>query len=152
MVVIQGLLVWWRLILISKVCASKNIYVYSDLITEVYGKPLSIIYNLVVIIYTFGVLILNQTIIFTLLGEAIFKLFYYDKYISNEHFLTESFWSNPYIKYTLLYVINLCIIFPLCLIKNVSGLKSASLIEMIVFISIIFLIIIKFPFYLKYYK
>ena len=123
MVVVIGLLVWWALTLMSKVCAKEGIYIYSNLIKKVYGKPLALLYDIIVILYTFGVLILNQTIIFTLLGEAIYNLFFYLSYSSNEDFLAHSFWAYPYVKYTVPYAIGLGIIFPLCLIKDASKLQ-----------------------------
>ena len=151
MVVVIGLLVWWALTLMSKVCAKEGIYVYSNLIKKVYGKPLALLYDVVVILYTFGVLILNQTIIFTLLGEAIYNLFYYKNFKSNEQFLAESFWAYPYVKHTVPYAIGLGIIFPLCLIKDVSKLRIASLIGVVVLMSIIVLLIIEAPFYFNHY-
>ena len=151
MVVVIGLLVWWALTLMSKVCAKEGIYIYSNLIKKVYGKSLALVYDIVVILYTFGVLILNQTIIFTLLGEAIYNLFFYWKFSSNEEFLEKSFWAYPYVKYVVPYVIGLGIIFPLCLIKDVSKLRIASLIGVVVLISIILLLIIEAPFYFKHY-
>ena len=151
MVVVIGLLVWWALTLMSKVCAKEGIYIYSNLIKKVYGRPLALVYDIIVILYTFGVLILNQTIIFTLLGEAIYNLFFYLSYSSNEDFLAHSFWAYPYVKYTVPYAIGLGIIFPLCLIKDVSKLRIASLIGVVVLISIILLLIIEAPFYFKHY-
>lgn len=57
-----GLLVWWALSLISKACYKKQIFIYSNLIENLYGKALARIYDAIVILYSVGVLILYQVI------------------------------------------------------------------------------------------
>ena len=152
MVLVIGLLVWRALNLVSKACYKKQIFIYSNLVRELYGKRLSLVYDCAVILYSFGVLILYQVIIYTLIGEAIYNLFYYQQYANNEHFLSESFWGQLYCNYIIPYAIGLVIIFPLCLIKDVSKLRIASLFGVITLISLIVLIVVEFPSYYKYYK
>ena len=152
MIIVIGLLVWRALNLVSRACYKKQIFIYSNLVRELYGKHLALIYDSAVILYSFGVLILYQVIIYTLIGEAIYNLFYYNEYINNEEFLLKSFWGQWYCKYVIPYAIGLIIIFPLCLIKDVSKLRIASLFGVITLISLIILIIVEFPSYFKYYK
>jgi amino acid permease len=152
MVVVIGLLVWRALNLVSRACYKKQIFIYSNLVRELYGKHLSLIYDSAVILYSFGVLILYQVIIYTLIGEAIYNLFYYNDYTNNEEFLLKSFWGQWYCKYVIPYAIGLIIIFPLCLIKDVSKLRIASLFGVITLISLIILIVVEFPSYYTYYK
>ena len=152
MILIIGLLVWRALNLVSKACYKKQIFIYSNLVRELYGKRLSLVYDSAVILYSFGVLILYQVIIYTLIGEAIYNLFYYNEYPTNEKFLLESFWGQWYCKYIIPYAVGLIIIFPLCLIKDVSKLRIASLFGVITLISLIVLIVVEFPSYYKYYK
>ena len=152
MVLVIGLLVWRALNLVSRACYKKQIFIYSNLVRELYGKHLAFIYDSAVILYSFGVLILYQVIIYTLIGEAIYNLFYYNEYINNEEFLLKSFWGQWYCKYVIPYAIGLIIIFPLCLIKDVSKLRIASLFGVITLISLIILILVEFPSYYTYYK
>ena len=87
LVVAIGLLVWWGLNLISKACYKHQIFIYSNLVKKLYGKYLAIFYEINVILYCIGVLILYQVIIYKLVGEAIYNLFYYDKFTDDEDFI-----------------------------------------------------------------
>lgn len=62
LVVIIGILVWWTLSLLSIACNIKQNYVYSRLIKDTYGKCLAMLFNVIVILYVFGILILYQVI------------------------------------------------------------------------------------------
>lgn len=152
MIIIIGLLVWRGLNLVSKACHKQQIFIYSNLVKSIYGPCLSYIYDSAVILYSIGVLILYQVIIYTLIGEAIYNLFFFHDYLSNDDFLLHSFWGKWYCKYIIPYAIGLCIIFPLCLIKDVSKLRIASLFGVLTLISLIILIIVEFPSYYKYYQ
>lgn len=148
-----GILVWWSLLLISKVCEKNNNYIYSKLIKDLYGNCLSYIYDGLVIIFSTGILILNQVIILTLIGEALYNLFYYDKYSTIEKFKEDkNFWGSPFYKYILPFLIGNLIIYPLCLIKDVSKLRIVSLFGIITLFSLILLLCIETPSYIKYYN
>ena len=131
--------VWWSLLLLSKACEKNKIFNYSKLIKLLYGKPLSITYDVIVILYSFGVLILFHIIIYATLGEAIYGLFFYRTYPTFNDFKTQSFWSHWYIQVLLPYIASIVIVYPMCLIKDVSRLRIISLIGVV---SIIFLILI----------
>lgn len=62
LVIIIGVLVWWTLSLLSIACYIKKNYVYSRLVKETYGKYLARFFDLIVILYVFGILILYQVI------------------------------------------------------------------------------------------
>ena len=151
LVVAIGLLVWWGLNLISKACYKHQIFIYSNLVKKLYGKYLAIFYEINVILYCIGVLILYQVIIYKLVGEAIYNLFYYDKFTDDEDFIKNSFWAAWYIKDVFPYAIGLLIIFPLCLIEDVSKLRIFSLFGVITLLSIIGLLIFECPSYVRYY-
>ena len=148
-----GFLVWWSLLLISKVCEKNNNYIYSKLIKNLYGNCLSYIYDGLVIIFSIGILILNQVIIFKLLGEALYNLFYYKDYKTIEDFQSDiNFWGSFYCKYLLPFIIGICIIYPLCLIKDVSKLRIVSLFGIITLFSLILLLVIETRKYIEYYE
>ena len=148
-----GFLVWWSLLLISKVCEKNNNYIYSKLIKDLYGNCLSYIYDGLVIIFSIGILILNQVIILTLLGEALYNLFYYKGYETIKDFKNDkNFWGSFYCRYLLPFIIGICIIYPLCLIKDVSKLRIVSLFGIITLFSLILLLVIETNKYIKYYE
>ena len=132
-------LVWWSLLLLSKACEKNKIFNYSKLIGILYGKFFSIIYDTIVILYSFGVLILFNIIIYATLGEAIYGIYYYKKYKTLEDFKNNSFWSEWYIQILLPYAASIIIVYPMCLIKDVSKLRIISLIGVM---NIVFLILI----------
>ena len=131
--------VWWSLLLLSKACEKNKIFNYSRLIGNLYGKFFSVIYDTIVILYSFGVLILYNILIYSTLPEAIYGLYYYKEYDNVDDFKEESFWANWYIKILLPYAVSIFIVYPMCLIKDVSKLRIISLIGVL---SIIFLILI----------
>ena len=143
------ILVWWSLLLLSKACEKNNIYNYSKLLKKLYGKPLSLTYDIIVILYSFGVLILYNVIIHTSLGEAIYGLHYYKEYKKKETFEKESFWNEWYIKFLLPYASSIIIVYPMCLIKDVSKLRIISLIGVVNLVFLIFIILFQSKDYIK---
>ena len=143
------ILVWWSLLLLSKACEKNNIYNYSKLLKKLYGKPLSLTYDIIVILYSFGVLILYNVIIHTSLGEAIYGLHYYKYYKKKETFEKESFWNEWYIKFLLPYASSVIIVYPMCLIKDVSKLRIISLIGVVNLVFLIFIILFQSKDYIK---
>ena len=140
-IIVIAILVWWSLLLLSKACEKNQIYNYSKLLKQLYGKPISIIYDIIVILYSFGVLILYNVIIHTTLGEAVYGLHYYDKYDTADKFIKESFWDEWYIKYLLPYLSTIIIVYPMCLIKDVSKLRIISLIGVVNILFLIFIVL-----------
>ena len=141
LITIICIIVWWSLLLLSKACEKNKIYNYSKLIEVLYGKPFAIIYDIIVYLYSFGVLILFNVLINTNLGEGLYGLHYYKKYDTLEDFQKNSFWDDWYIKILLPYAISIIIVYPMCLIKDVSKLRIISLIGVMNVIFLIFIVI-----------
>ena len=115
----------WSLLLLSKACEKNNIYIYSKLIELLYGKFFSIIYDTIVILYSFGVLILLfNIIIYTILGEPLYGIYYYKKYKTLKEFQDNSFWDEWYIQILLPYAASIIIVYPMCLIKRCFKTKN----------------------------
>jgi amino acid permease len=114
-----------------------------------YGKILSLIYDIIVILYSFGVLILFNCIIFSNLGEALYGIYYYVQYDTLQKFLNNSFWNEWYIKVLLPYASSIIIVYPMCLIKDVSKLRIISLIGVINIIGLIIIVIYQSKDYIK---
>ena len=62
LIIVVGLFVWRALTLISRACDKERIFIYSHLIKKLYGKPLAILYDVIVILNSLGVLILYNVI------------------------------------------------------------------------------------------
>ena len=141
--------VWWSLLLLSKACEKNNIYNYSKLIGLLYGNFFSIIYDTIVILYSFGVLILFNIIIYATLGEALYGIYYYKKYKTLKEFQNNSFWNEWYIQILLPYAASIIIVYPMCLIKDVSKLRIISLIGVLNIIFLILIVIYQSKDYIK---
>ena len=141
LIIVICIIVWWSLLLLSKACEKNNIYNYSKLILTLYGKGMSYIYDAIVILYSFGVLILFNCIIFSTLSEALFGIYFFKEYTTIEDFQKNSFWNEWYIKWLIPYGSSIIIVYPMCLIKDVSKLRIISLIGVINIIGLIFILI-----------
>ena len=149
LIIAISILVWWSLLLLSKACEKNQIYNYSRLLQKLYGKPLSITYDIIVILNSFGILILYNIIIHTSLGEALYGLHFYKDYKTFDLFETESFWDEWYIKFLLPYASSIFIVYPMCLIKDVSKLRIISLIGVANILFLIFIILFESKDYIK---
>ena len=141
LIIVICIIVWWSLLLLSKACEKNNIYNYSKLIRRLYGKGLSYVYDTIVILYSFGILILFNCIIFSTLCEALYGIYFCKKYNKLELFKEKSFWNSWYIKWLIPYGSSLIIVYPMCLIKDVSKLRIISLIGVLNIIGLIIIII-----------
>jgi amino acid permease len=150
LIIVISILIWWSLLLLSKACEKSGTYNYSYLLKKLYGKKLSLIYDFIVIIYSFGILILYQVIIHKLIGESLYYLFYVNDYKTFEEFEKNSFWNDFIFKYCLPFSL-LFIIYPLCLIKDVSKLRFISFFGIMTILSLIFLIIFQSYSYIKFH-
>ena len=149
LIIIIALLVWWSLLLLSKACEKNGTYNYSHLIKKLYGKKMSNIYDTIVIIYSFGVLILYQVIIHKLIGESIYYLYYYKDYKDFDDFNENSNWNSFFCRYCLPFLL-LSIVYPLCLIKDVAKLRFVSFFGIITIFGLIFLIFFQSFSYIKH--
>ena len=149
LIIVIALLVWWSLLLLSKVCEKNGTYNYSHLLKKLYGKKLSNLYDGIVIVYSFGIIILYQVIIRKLIGESIFYLYYYKDYKDFDDFNDNSNWNSFLWRYCLPFFI-LIIIYPLCLIKDVAKLRFVSFFGIITILFLIFLIFFQSFSYIKH--
>ncbi len=137
LIIIICIIVWWSLLLLSKACEKNNIFNYSRLIKKLYGKFLAGVYDGIVILYSFGILILYNVIIFTNITEAAHGIYFYKKYPGLDNFKKNSFWNKWYIEYVIPYASNILIVYPMCLIKDVSKLRIISLIGVLSIIGLV---------------
>lgn len=140
LIVVICIIVWWSLLLLSKACEKNNIFNYSRLIKKLYGKFLAGVYDGIVILYSFGIIILYNVIIFTNLSEAVHGIYFYKKYKKRKEFIEQSFWNEWYIKYVIPYASSILIVYPMCLIKDVSKLRIISLIGVVCIIGLVIII------------
>ena len=153
LIIIICIIVWWSLLLLSKACEKNNIFNYSRLIKKLYGKCLAGVYDAIVILYSFGILILYNVIIFTNLGEAVHGIFFFND-IKRKNFIEDqdSFWNRWYIKFVIPYSTSILIVYPMCLIKDVSKLRIISLIGVACIMGLVGIIFFQAADFIKFEK
>jgi hypothetical protein len=99
-------------------------------------------------IYSFGVIIQFDVIIYSLIGRIIYYYFYDTKY-ENFGKYEEAIWQkNYYIKCSIMFGLTL-LIFPVCLLKDISKMRFASMFGICALIYSILVVVIESPFFSK---
>ena len=149
-VILAGIANLVSLLRISAVVDKTGILDFFQATYEILGKVYARILNVVIIIYSYGLVILFQVIIYKLLGGVVNDIGDYG-YESLNDFIEKSFWKKYSYKFIICYGINLLLILPFCLKKNMSEMKSLTYIGVISLVFVVLIIICQSPFYIKHY-
>ena len=115
-VILAGIANLVSLLMISAVVDKTGILDFFQATYEILGKVYARILNVVIIIYSYGLVILFQVIIYKLLGGVVNDIGDYG-YESLNDFIEKSFWKKYSYKFIICYGINLLLILPFCLKK-----------------------------------
>ena len=148
-IILSGLVNYWSLSVLSNASKKFKINSYEGIVTNLFGKSLSIFLGIIMCINQSGMIILYQVIMYKLLGGVINEIFGYG-YMGVEDFAEKSFWNNIFIKFIICYIIAAFILSPLCLLKNISKMRYASMFGIFSLFFLIFIVVIECPFYIKY--
>ena len=149
-VILAGIANLVSLLMISAVVDKTGILDFFQATYEILGKVYARILNVVIIIYSYGLVILFQVIIYKLLGGVVNDIGDYG-YESLNDFIEKSFWKKYSYKFIICYGINLLLILPFCLKKNMSEMKLLTYIGVISLVFVVLIIICQSPFYIKHY-
>ena len=149
-VILAGIANLVSLLRISAVVDKTGILDFFQATYEILGKVYARILNVVIIIYSYGLVILFQVIIYKLLGGVVNDIGDYG-YESLNDFIEKSFWKKYSYKFIICYGINLLLILPFCLKKNMSEMKLLTYIGVISLVFVVLIIICQSPFYIKHY-
>jgi amino acid permease len=155
MIIIGAAAAYWSLLLMVKASNTLNTYNYSNLVKQVLGNKAALFFDIIILIYIFGIVVSNQCI-----GNCIYKLVYkliglfvygfmVDKteYVDFFEDYLPQVWGKAYVKFPIMFGICLLILIPLCLLKDISKMRMASLFSLCSLIFTMFVIIIEFPMY-----
>ena len=148
-IILSGLVNYWSLNVLSDASKKYNINSYEGIVSNLFGKYLSIFLGVIMCINQSGMIILYQVIMYKLLGGVINEIFDLG-YGGVEEFSKKSFWSHFSIKFIVCYLIAVFILSPLCLLKNISKMRYASMFGIFSLFFLIFIVVIECPFYIKY--
>ena len=149
-VILAGIANLFSLLMISYVVDKTNIVDFFQVTNKVLGKTYAIILNIVIVVYTYGLIILYQVIVYKLLGGIVNDIGDY-KYESLDHFVENSFWKNYSYKFLVCYGICLILLLPFCLKKNIGEMKAPTYIGVISIMFAILIIIIQSPYFIVHY-
>ena len=149
-VILAGIANLVSLLMISSVVNKTGLVDFYQATLEILGKIYARILNIVIIIYSYGLVILFQIIIYKLLGGVVNDIGKYD-YESLNDFVEKSFWKKYSYKFLVCYGINLVLILPFCLRKNMGQMKAPTYIGVVSLAFVVLIIICQSPYFIKHY-
>ena len=145
-IVLGGIANIWSYHILGDLYETYKINNYEHLCQKVCGKGMTLFLVITLNIYTVGLLLIHQVLIFRLLGGIINVIGGYD-YESMLTFLSDTYWSEIWVKLCVNFGIGIIIIFPLCLITDMKKLNVSSTIGVFTTLFIFLVVLVQFPFY-----
>ncbi len=149
-VILAGIANLISLLMISYVVDKTNILDFFQVTYKILGKTFARILNIVIIAYSYGLIILFQVMVYKLLGGIINDIGDY-KYESLNDFVEKSFWRKYSYKFIVCYGICLVILLPFCLKKNIGEMKAPTYIGVISLAFVVLIILIQSPYFINNY-
>lgn len=119
---------------------------YSTTVRKIIGKVPSVIIDVILMIYSFGVIIQFNVIIYSLMGRTIHYYFYDKDYKTFKDYEVAIWQNNYYIKCSIMFGLTL-LIFPVCLLKDISKMRFASMFGICALIYSILVVVIESPWF-----
>jgi amino acid permease len=145
-IVLGGIANIWSYHILGDLYERYKINNYEHLTLKICGKKMTLFLVITLNIYTVGLLLIHQVLIFRLLGGIINVIGGYD-YESMLTFLSDTYWSEIWVKLCVNFGIGILIIFPLCLISNMKILNISSTVGVFTTLFIFLVVLVQFPFY-----
>ena len=145
-IVLGGIANIWSYHILGDLYETYKINNYEHLCQKVCGKGMTLFLVITLNIYTVGLLLIHQVLIFRLLGGIINVIGGYD-YESMLTFLSDTYWSEIWVKLCVNFGVGIIIIFPLCLITDMKKLNVSSTIGVFTTLFIFLVVLVQFPFY-----
>ena len=145
-IVLGGIANIWSYHILGDLYERYQINNYEHLVEKICGRKMTLFLVITLNIYTVGLLLIHQVLIFRLLGGIINVIGGYN-YESMLTFLSDTYWSEIWVKLCVNYGIGILIIFPLCLISNMKILNISSTVGVFTTLFIFIVVLVQFPFY-----
>ena len=120
---------------------------YSELTEKILGKKFRIFLNVIIIIYSYAILMMFMVLTYSLLGRFIQAVGYINKYQDYDEF-NDEIWSKPYIKFPVYIGLTIGLGFK-CLIKDMNKLNFSSYIGVLAVIYSLCVVLIQCHSYFK---
>ena len=149
-IIIAAIATYWTLAGLIKAGRTVKGEDYSPSVRAVVGKSTSILIDVVIMLYLFGVFIQYQVIIYSLIGRTVYE-FFGDKYqYQNFDEYEKEIWDSAILKFPIMFGI-ITLIAPICLLKDISKMRFASMFGICAYIYCISIIVIQAPWFLLHY-
>jgi amino acid permease len=145
-IVLGGIANIWSYHILGDLYERYKINNYEHLCEKICGRKMTLFLVITLNIYTVGLLLIHQVLIFRLLGGIINVIGGYN-YESMLTFLSDTYWSEIWVKLCVNFGIGILIIFPLCLISNMKILNISSTVGVFTTLFIFLVVLVQFPFY-----
>ena len=145
-IIIGGICNIWSYHILGDLYAKYKINNYEHLCEKICGRKMTIFLVITLNIYTVGLLLIHQVLIYRLLGGVINVIGGYNE-PSMLTFLDDYYWSEIWVKVVVNFGIGILIIFPLCLITDMKKLNISSTIGVFTTLFILLVVLVQFPFY-----
>ena len=145
-IIIGGICNIWSYHILGDLYEKYKINNYEHLCQRICGRKMTIFLVVTLNIYTVGLLLIHQVLIYRLLGGAINVIGGYN-YPSMLTFLADTYWSEVWVKVVVNFGIGILIIFPLCLVTDMKKLNISSTIGVFTTLFILLVVLVQFPFY-----
>ena len=123
---------------------------YSDVVLALMGNNARIFINIVIIIYSYGVLLVFIIIVYSVLGRFCESIVFHGEYASYAEF-SEEIWDAPKYKWPIILGIGVILSF-ICLMRDMKKLNFASYLAVISVIYGLMVVLIQCNSYYNYYK
>lgn len=145
-IILGGIANIWSYHILGDLYERYHINNYEHLCEKICGRKMTLFLVITLNIYTVGLLLIHQVLIFRLLGGIINVIGGYN-YESMLTFLSDTYWNEIWVKICVNFGIGILIIFPLCLISNMKILNISSTIGVFTTLFIFLVVLVQFPFY-----
>ena len=147
--IIGGLSAYWTLVLLIRVAIKEKGTEYPSTVRKVLGKGAAILVDVLMALYSWGIIIAYEIILNSLLGRIVYTFFEKNKYENFNTYEKEK-WGKIKIKVIVTVAIN-AILFPLCLVKDIGKMKFFSYFCIVALAYTIIVLVIECPFFWKHY-
>ena len=149
-IVLGGIANIWSYHILGDLYEKYLINNYEHLCYKICGRKMTIFLVITLNIYTVGLLLIHQVLIYRLLGGIINVIGGYD-YPSMLTFLSDTYWNEIWVKICVNFGIGILIIFPLCLMTDMTKLNISSTVGVFTTLFILLVVLVQFPFYFMEY-
>jgi len=139
--IISAFAIYWSLMGLIRVSRKHGALEYSSSVKKILGRIPALMVDVMTAVYSFGIIITYQVIIFSLIGRTIYQFFIDKDTYADYKAYEENEWNTPFYNVIVLVSISLLLI-PLCLAKDIGKMQIFSLFGIIaLFYTIIVLVI-----------